>query len=365
MDAASLAIVVLSGLVLLASPETPPSTATVVRYGVLGALACVALMFRRRHPVAVGLITAVLAALTPFGPPAAAIALFGVAVHRRASVAWAVAAANLVSASLVNAYRPPQSSWLWPLAISALFIVATVMLGMFVRARRQLISTLNERAVRAEAEQRLLAEQARANERTRIAREMHDVLGHRISMVALHAGGLELNPDLPPEQVRETARLLRTTARQALEELREVIGVLREDGGEAPDAPQPTLADIPRLVEETRQAHEWIELAMAVTAEPPGPLGRDAYRIVQEALTNVAKHAAGETASVQVRGAPGDGLLVEVRNRRPPSGSSPAWPGSGAGLLGLEERVGLAGGTLTHGWDDADEFVVKAQLPWS
>jgi len=106
--------------------------------------------------------------------------------------------------------------------------------GMFVRARRQLILTLRERAQRAEADQTLHAERARTAERTRIAREMHDVLAHRISLVALHAGALEVRPDLPPEMVRETAELLRSTARQALEELRGVIGVLRDETRQDP-----------------------------------------------------------------------------------------------------------------------------------
>ena len=120
--------------------------------------------------------------------------------------------------------------------------------------------------LRAEADQRLHADRARMAERTRIAREMHDVLAHRISLLALHAGALEVRPDLPPEKVRETAELLRSTARQALEELRGVIGVLREEPGQEPPpaAPQPTLSDIPRLVEETRRAGAKIDFEMRV-----------------------------------------------------------------------------------------------------
>ena len=119
----------------------------------------------------------------------------------------------------------------------------------------------------------LHADNARMAERTRIAREMHDVLAHRISLIALHAGGLEVRPDLPPEKVRETAELLRSTARQALEELRGVIGVLREEAGHevAPAAPQPTLSDIPRLVEETRRAGAKIDFEMQVDQPIPRP----------------------------------------------------------------------------------------------
>ena len=206
-------------------------------------------------------------------------------------------------------------------------------------------------------------------ERTRIAREMHDVLAHRISLLALHAGGLEVRPDLPPAKVRETAELLRSTARQALEELRSVMGVLREEPGQEPatPVPQPTLADIRRLVDETRQAGGKIDLEMRVddADSAPSSLGRDAYRIVQEALTNIRKHASGAAARVRITGAPGNGLQVSVRNRQPvhaPAG--PVLLGSGAGLLGLQERVDLAGGTLVHGPDGSGDFVVEAELKW-
>jgi signal transduction histidine kinase len=250
----------------------------------------------------------------------------------------------------------------------ALGLAATTW-GMYVRARHQLLQTLRERALRAEADQRLHADRARMAERTRIAREMHDVLAHRISLMTLHAGALEVQPDLPPEKVRETAELLRSTARQALEELRSVIGVLREAPGLEPAlaAPQPTLSDIPRLVEETRRAGAKIDFEMRVDRPDTAPsaLGRDAYRIVQEALTNIGKHARGTAGRVRVTGAADSGLHVSVRNRLPIHGhAQPALPGSGAGLLGLQERVALAGGALVHGPDGSGDFVVDAELPW-
>jgi signal transduction histidine kinase len=222
--------------------------------------------------------------------------------------------------------------------------------------------------VRAEEDQRTHADRIRFAERTRIAREMHDVLGHRISLLSLHAGALAFQPDLPP-QVRDTAELMRATSRQALEELRAVIGLLRDEPGaeSAPAAPQPTLTDIPRLVEETRRAGGTIDFDMLVNhpeAAPAG-LGRDAYRIVQESLTNIRKHAGGASGSVRVAGAAHRGLHVSVRSRLPlDPESGPALPGSGAGLLGLEERVTIAGGTLAHGPDGSGDFVVSAELPW-
>jgi signal transduction histidine kinase len=316
-------------------------------------------------------VTAAVSAISAFGAVAAIIAMFSVAVHRRTGMAIVLAAANLAAAGVFAIIRPQNMAWWVSEVIALAFIAVVTAWGMFVRARRQLIWTLRERAERAEAEQRMLADQARLGERTRIAREMHDVLAHRISMMALHAGGLQLRPDLPANEIRETAELLRATAHQALEELRGVIGVLRDDSATgltdpAPGAPQPTLRDIPALVEQTRRAGAKIEFVMDVPrdAEAPAALGRDAYRIVQEALTNVAKHARGTATSVQVVGRPGDGLRVGIRNRLPLDGNGSLLPGSGTGLLGLEERVTLAGGTLRHGPDPAGDFVVDARLAW-
>jgi len=196
------------------------------------------------------------------------------------------------------------------LLFSAIIVAALVAWGMFVRPRRQLVWSLRERAERAEAEQRMLADQARAAERTRIAREMHDVLAHRISLIALHAGALEVVPEMAADEVRSTAQLLRSTARQALEELRSVIGVLRDDNEPtAPTVPQSTLADIPRPVDEVTRAGAKVDFQMQVSdeAQPSSGLGRDAFRIVQEALTNVNKHARGTATEVRIIGGPGKG----------------------------------------------------------
>jgi signal transduction histidine kinase len=143
--------------------------------------------------------------------------------------------------------------------------------------------------------------------------------------------------------------------------------MLREGPGAEPSAPSPTLSDIRRLVEETRRAGARIDFEMRV--EHPdaaaSALGRDAYRIVQEALTNIGKHAHGTAGQVRVTGGAGTGLHVTVRNRLPVHAQPhPALPGSGTGLLGLQERVALAGGTLVHGPDSSGDFVVDAELPW-
>lgn len=334
----------------------------------LGAASCAALWFRRRWPVGVALVTFVTVILSLSSGEAAFVAVCNVGIRRRAGVAVAIAC--LHEAAMVPYYflwitRYP----LWAvLAVSATENAAMVILGMYIRARRQLLSSLRERAENAEATQRLLAEQARHAERARIATEMHDVLAHRVSLMALQAGGLEVRPDLPPDEVRETAGLIRSTARQALTELRDVIGVLRSPDEEAPRAPQPVLRDIAALVEEYRRAGLNVELDMRVEAPDAAPaaLGRDAYRIVREGLANVSKHARWTAATVSVSGRAGEGLRVKVRNRAPlGAGMQPAaLPGAGAGLVGLAERVALAGGTLSHGPDRDGGFVLTADLRW-
>jgi len=349
------------------NPE-PLSTAQVVVDVSCGALACLSLWWRRRWAFGVALTSLVLGTFSISATPAGLLALFSLAVHRPVRQTLLVTALWIPFTLAFAIYSPTTDPLSVLVRVTPLALAVTAW-GMFIRARRQLLFTLRERAQRAEADQRLHEDRARMAERTRIAREMHDVLAHRISLLALHAGALEVRPDLPAAKVRETAELLRSTARQALDELRGVIGLLREEsGGEpAPPTPQPSLSDIRRLVEETRQAGATIDFEMQVehVDAAPSTLGRDAYRIVQEALTNIGKHASGTAARVQVTGAPGDGLRVSVRNRRPlHAHAGPALPGSGAGLLGLQERVALAGGTLVHGPDGSGDFVVEADLQW-
>jgi signal transduction histidine kinase len=346
----------------LASPQ-------IVVDATCGVLAVVSLWWRRRWPVCVALVCLLLGTLSISATPAGLLAQFSLAVHAPARRTLVVAGLWVPSVLLFAIYSPTTD----PLAVVVRvvpMVLAVTAWGMFIRARRELLHSLRDRALRAEEDQRQHEDRARMAERTRIAREMHDVLGHRISLLALHAGALEVRPDLPAAEVRATAELMRLTARQALEELRTVIGVLRDvtnEGQVTPPAPQPTLADIPRLVEGTRRAGAQIslELRVAHADKVPGPLARDVYRIVQEALTNIGKHASGSQAEVHVTGAPNHGLHINVTNTQPICAQSEsALPGSGAGLLGLQERVDIAGGTLLHGPDRSGSFVVQADLPW-
>jgi signal transduction histidine kinase len=199
-------------------------------------------------------------------------------------------------------------------------------------------------------------EQAREAERRRIAGEMHDVLAHRLSLLSVHAGALEFHPDAPPEEIAQAAGVIRENAHDALRELREVVGVLRGPG-EDTEPPQPTLDDIPRLIEESRAAGMRVRARIDATGSDP-LLGRTAYRVVQEGLTNARKHA--PAAAVEVKVAGDERLVVEVVSRQAAGGGGV--PGAGTGLIGLAERVALAGGTLEHGPNERGDFVLRATL---
>ena len=374
VDALFFLAAIMLGALLLAGEVTGavnrPSEGLIVADAVVGLVCSIALWWRRRWPVEIVIGVTIAGVFSASAAMAAIIAMFTVAVHRRLPVVLAVAGAQLLGAiGFYSLHQQRGSVFAVEAAIALILQSAVVAWGLFVRARRQLLISLRDRADRAEAEQRLLADQARQGERTRIAREMHDVLAHRVSLIALQAGGLEVSADMSAETVRHTAGLIRGTARQALEELRGVIGVLRDahGGDEAATAPQPTLADVPALVQESARAglHVELEMDVADVRAAPATMGRDAYRIVQEALTNVNKHARGTATTVSVRGSAGSGLHVRVSNRLPLGvAAEPALPGAGAGLLGLRERVQLAGGSITHGATPGGDFAVEAQLPW-
>jgi signal transduction histidine kinase len=196
---------------------------------------------------------------------------------------------------------------------------------------------------------------------------MHDVLAHRISLLSLHAGALEFRPDASPDEIARAAAVIRASAHQALEDLRAVIRMLRDGtDGESPQPPQPTLASFPALLEESRAAGMELHADVRIDLEAvPDAIGRNALRIVQEALTNARKHAPSAPVELRLEGAPGTGLAIAVRNRAPVLAAAAAEiPGSGTGLVGLAERTILSGGRLEHGIDDAGNFQLLAWLPW-
>jgi signal transduction histidine kinase len=331
------------------------------------ALACLALWWRRCWPLGVGLAVVAVLVVSPAAGVAAGVTLYTVAAYRRWQLAFLVAAAQVALLPLARAVQPQGTSPAVYYLLGVLGPAVVVAWGMFRRSRRQ---ALRERAGRAEAVEQLRVEQIRYAERTRIAREMHDVLAHRISLLSLHAGVLEFRPDAPPEEVARAAGVIRASAHQALEDLRAVIGVLRDgpDGqGPQPQPPQPTLAALPGLLEESRAAGMRIrtEVSLPDLALVPDAIGRHALRIVQEALTNARKHATAAPVELRLDGAPGHGLTIEVRNPVPALATvEPKIPGTGAGLLGLTERATLSGGRLEHGLDDHGHFRLHAWLPW-
>ncbi|MFE3942939.1 sensor histidine kinase [Streptomyces sp. NPDC059118] len=333
---------------------------------VIGALACCALWVRRRWPVGVAVALVLVAAVEPVSAGAMLVALFGVAVHRPFRPVAAVGALALALAPVQPYLRPdPDTSFLGATVMGVLLPLLVISWGMVVRSRRQLVVTLRERARRAETEAALRAEQAQRLAREAIAREMHDVLAHRLTLLSVHAGALEFRPDAPTAEVARAAGVIRDSAHEALQDLREIIGVLRSPGESDGDRPQPTLASLDELVAESRLAGMKVTLDNRVgdPATAPAATGRTVYRIAQEGLTNARKHAPGAEVTVTVTGAPGRGLTVEVRNPAPTRPFEQV-PGSGQGLIGLTERATLAGGGLDHGPLPDGGFRVRATLPW-
>ncbi|TDC77693.1 sensor histidine kinase [Actinomadura sp. 7K507] len=323
------------------------------------------------RPAGTALVLTALAAVSPAATAPATIAVLQVAQRRPFPVAAGIGAAGVAAHAVQGLWQPRGGiSFGWWLLLVTLAYVALIGWGALARARRALLMSLRERARRAEAEQGRRVAEARMAERTRIAREMHDVLAHRLSLLATYAGALEYRPDAPPEKLSQAAGVVRAGVHQALDELREVILLLRtEDAGQdaAEDGrPQPVLDDVPRLVEESRDAGATVRLRDDV-ADPgalPAAAGRTAYRVVQEGLTNARKHAAGLPVRVTLEGRPGTRLVIDIRNPLPAEpGAGPAAPGSGTGLVGLTERVRLAGGRLDHE-AGSGEFHLRAWLPW-
>jgi len=256
---------VVIGFGFVATDHHNVSSALFVIDAVLAIPACLVLWIRRRHPVAVGWTAVGLALVSDGAAGAALVALFTVAVHcasRRTLQLSAFSVAAGVSGSIIYSEGHQVSG---AFATWLVVVIAVVGFGLYVRARRELLLSLQERARRAEDEQQLRVREAQLAERTRIAREMHDVLAHRISLLSVHAGALEFNPNATAEEIARAASVIRVSARAAQEELREVVGVLRAGlGPEDMQPPQPTIADLATLIEESRSAGMDVSLSNAL-----------------------------------------------------------------------------------------------------
>nr|WP_112472823.1 histidine kinase [Streptomyces sp. ST1020] len=371
---------------------------------VFGAVAGSVLVVRRKWPIAVVLVSI---AITPaqMGFLLGIVGLYTLsATELPRRIIGSLAGMSFVGMLVVTFVRLKQGlspgdllagNWFVPFASigTALGVTAPpVLLGLYVGARRRLMESLRERADSLERELQLLAERAeeraewaRGEERTRIAREMHDVVAHRVSLMVVHAAALQAVARKDPEKAVRNAALVGDMGRQALTELREMLGVLRSGtvsaGGELPlaavgvvaaaaasraveDGDGPCLADVEELVGQSAAAGMVVDLS--VEGEERGYLAvieQTAFRVVQEALTNVHKHAAGAKTYVRLAHR-GEEIAMQVENEPPPEAASSArLPSGGNGLVGMKERVVALGGVFVSGPTEAGGFRVSAVIP--
>ncbi|MEU6150476.1 histidine kinase [Actinosynnema sp. NPDC047251] len=245
------------------------------------------------------------------------------------------------------------------LTVYGMVVALPFLVGRYVAQRNALVAALHDREETMVRERKVVSRQVRLRERNRIAQDMHDSLGHRLSLISVHAGALSLDPDLG-DRHRDAVQVLRSAALTAMEELRGVIGVLRRDEPDE-DQVRRTVDAVDELVEGARRAGVRVSLVRGGQPRPlPAKVSHAAYRIAQEGLTNASKHASGASVQVTVKYEP-DALVVEVRNN-PPRVKAPK--GAGFGLIGLGERVRLAGGMLHVGELPAGGFRIAAVLPY-
>lgn len=363
-----------------------PDAASYLRFAVapiLAPLGAVALIWRRRFPKSVAAAAALLGALS-FSGLAFFVALFLLAKKR---LDWWVAAviALAIGAEAVVGIEPLG----WEAALAGVVLLAAIAAwgayrGQRVRLRDSHLNSLKDRVERAEAERAAETERSKLAERHRIAREMHDTLAHRMSLVAVQAASLQV--DSPDAETAAAAKLIRETAHAALGELRDVLGVLHEDGtavtqpwhsvtedlaggavstGRNRSAPS-GIEHIDGLLQEWRQAGVDVEYIPnpQLTGARPDAVSRAAFRIVQEGITNVARHAdqAQARVSIELHRTVQEGaeLLITVSNGPGATGESVV--GAGRGLVGLAERVRLLGGTLEHGPVESG-YQLRAAIP--
>lgn len=294
------------------------------------------------------------------------VGLFYVALYLGFRSGAAVFALSLLSALISVSWRVEGSEERWMIfAIGCAVHAAAAGWGVALRQRRELLEALRERAEQAEAQVELRTEQARRENRDEIAREIHDVLGHRLSLLSVHAGALEYRTNPSPAEVHQAVGTIRVNAHQALQDLRDVIGVLR-----APSlhAPQPSFKDLEELIDQAREAGDSVTMRLRIDGEPPGIQQRTVYRIIQEGLTNARKHVPGSDIEVVVEGKHEDGICVTVRNDRGAllgTGRSMT-PAQGHGLLGLSERVRHLHGQIQYGTvTDRGGWKLKVWIPWA
>ncbi|MBX3285056.1 MAG: sensor histidine kinase [Actinobacteria bacterium] len=349
-----------------------PTEANALAYG-LTTIAFGSLVLRRRRPFVVFAIcigtTAVFAALDyPENglPVACLIATYTVAsLGSRRSTATA---AGIVLAVIVGlTIRGSQGLTLGSAAGNIAMFGVAFASGAYMRVRRAYLAELELRAEATDENRRLAAEQAVAEERLRIARELHDVVAHSMSVVAVQSGVAAHVIDGDPAQARTMLTTINGTSRQALAEMRRLLGVLRADGDEpeASRAPAPSLADVPTLVASMAGTGVAVDLDVEGEPRPDAPgVELAAFRVVQEALTNVVRHAGPAQVEVRVRYEPDQVRIDVVDDGRGAASEAVAPDEGGHGLVGMRERVDLYGGQLRAGPRPGGGFAVSATLPY-
>jgi signal transduction histidine kinase len=359
-------MMLLFGAVWVSVVERDPSRLGVgLLDAALAVVALVLLRWRRASPLLIALVTALLTFGSIMATGPAFVAYVSLCTHRLRRQIAIAAAALWVSRftgdlKYVDASPLTQQTVVTMTALTVSLVTLTIS-GLYLRGLRDLRQARAEQEAATEREERERVEQIKLGERERIAREMHDVLAHRLSLLALHAGALAHRTDLEVDEIRAIAVVIQDNAHHSLVELRHALGQLREATSAGP--PQPTFSDLGSLFDEVRAAGQEVAVTDAVT-EPslvPTQIGRHAYRVVQESLTNARKHAPTSPVQVDVSGAPGSSLRVQVSN--PLDDARAASQGDGMGLIGLSERMLIVNGDLRYRVDDG-RFVLTAALPW-
>ncbi|MFC8231089.1 sensor histidine kinase [Streptomyces sp. NPDC057287] len=292
--------------------------------------------------------------------PLLLLALFDLAARRRILAAVLCSAVALTGNAVLH---PAVSLWKPQPYGSVLFVLLAVVGGLWMGNRRRLVEALNAQVEHLRTERELREQAARMAERSAIAAEMHDVLAHRLSLIALHTGVLATKRDALPDPVIERLSLLRTASTEALTDLRDVLGALRTETSAATDRPAPALRDVDEMIGQARAAGQVIDTMVEGSREQAPAAHRLAvYRLVQEALTNARKHAPDAPVHVRVDYGP-PATLIEVTNS-PGTNLRGAQPvPSGFGLIGLRERVEALGGHLNAGPGGGGTWRLAARIP--
>lgn len=330
----------------------------------------IGLLAWRRHPGAAA-ASVLLSAFSTLSVGAGMLAVvsFAAAQPLRRTVALGLAFTGASTSALLLMPDPDLPPWADSLAVAVVYALL-VLVGLYVRSRRELVASLTAQAQSTRREQAALDASARSAERARIAREMHDALGHRLSVIAMHAGALESRTDLSGDDTRRAAGVVRESAHHAMTELRQVLGVLNEaSSARSEGSDVPTLDQLDDLVAAGVGNGVVPELRREADVSTfPQAVSRHLYRIAQEALTNVRKHAPGQPTLVVVRVPDPGAVELVVRNHLVPKAagsvgaSGPAQHQNHHGLAGLAERARLAGGSLSAR-PEGSTFVVRVVLP--